>query len=205
MAASSCHLYGRICGTPATLSGKVATNATVPGPRPARTPQQPGQGLTLQHLQSRRPAGHDVRIRSHRRKAVEDEADPSLFQEREVLDQAPAQLARGGACPSLLVAVVSDGVSQEGPASCKGLEQLGALTGQRLLDLAKSLPSAHSRRLGGDADVLDLEVLLDAFEATLTPEAGMLNPTERRRRVGHDALVDADHPELQRLADPHRA
>src|SRR5450759_2084804 len=60
-------------------------------------------------------------------------------------------------------------------------------------------------RLRGDADVLDLEVLRDALEATLAPEAGVLDPTERCRRVGHDALVDADHPELERLADPQRA
>src|SRR5450759_1660443 len=59
--------------------------------------------------------------------------------------------------------------------------------------------------LRSDADVLDLEVLLDALEAALAPEAGVLDPAEGRGRVGHDALVDAHHAELQRLADPQRA
>src|SRR5665647_196137 len=67
------------------------------------------------------------------------------------------------------------------------------------------LPPTSKVELRSDADVLDLEVLLDALETTFTAEARVLDPAERRRRVGHDALVDADHPELQGLADPQRA
>src|SRR5450631_286351 len=60
-------------------------------------------------------------------------------------------------------------------------------------------------RLRSDADVLDLEVLFDALEPALTTEAGVLDPAEGRSGVGHNPLVDADHPELQRLANPQGA
>src|SRR3954469_15511977 len=54
---------------------------------------------------------------------------------------------------------------------------------------------------GSDADVLHREVLLDALRPALAAEAGLLDAAERGRRVGDDALVDADHAELQALAD----
>ena len=60
------------------------------------------------------------------------------------------------------------------------------------------------RSRGGDADVLDLEVFVDALEATLPPETAGLDPSERRRGVGHDALVDPDHAELQRARQTQR-
>src|SRR5689334_778982 len=50
------------------------------------------------------------------------------------------------------------------------------------------------------ADVLRLEVLLDPLEPALAAEARVLHAPERRRRVGHDAGVDADHAEVERLA-----
>ena len=37
------------------------------------------------------------------------------------------------------------------------------------------------------------------------PMPGLLHAAERRRRVGHDAAVEADHAGLQRLADPQPA
>src|SRR5829696_5326382 len=54
-------------------------------------------------------------------------------------------------------------------------------------------------------DVLDLEVLVDALGAALAPEAGRLDAAERRRRVGHDPLVEADHAGLEALTDAERA
>src|SRR6266545_6039292 len=53
--------------------------------------------------------------------------------------------------------------------------------------------------------VLDLEVLVDALGAALAAEAGLLDPAERRRRVGHHALVEADHAGLQGLNHPEGA
>src|SRR5665647_687440 len=83
----------------------------------------------------------------------------------------------------------------------RGPEVLPAMLPPTLSDAAIR---RESPRLGSDADVLDLEVLLDPLETTLTAETRVLDPAERRRRVGHDALVDADHSELQSLADPQR-
>src|SRR5690606_7923542 len=65
-------------------------------------------------------------------------------------------------------------------------------------------PTAFSGQ-AADADVLDLQELLDADGAALAAQAGVLDPAERGGRVGHDALVEADHAGLQRLGDPERA
>ena len=51
-----------------------------------------------------------------------------------------------------------------------------------------------------DRRVLRLEVLLDALVAALAAEARLLDAAERRRRVRDDALVQADHAGLERLA-----
>ena len=56
----------------------------------------------------------------------------------------------------------------------------------------------------GQSDVLRVEVLLDALGAALTAEAGFLDATERGRRVGDDAAVDADHPGFDALGHPQR-
>src|SRR5687768_10083181 len=60
------------------------------------------------------------------------------------------------------------------------------------------------RPLRGDADVLRLQVLLDALRAALAAEAGVLHAAERGRRVRHDALVQADHAGLQALGHRER-
>ena len=39
----------------------------------------------------------------------------------------------------------------------------------------------------------------------LAADAGLLHAAERRRRVGHDAAVEADHPGLECLTDPQPA
>src|SRR5665647_684333 len=91
-------------------------------------------------------------------------------------------------------------------ARANGMRLPPTTTAERGLEvLPAMLPPTSKVELRGDADVLDLEVLLDALETTLAAEARVLDPAERRRRVGHDALVDADHPELQGLADPQGA
>src|SRR5690606_28400892 len=66
---------------------------------------------------------------------------------------------------------------------------------------------ARAARAASDAepDGLDLEKLVDAREAPLAAEPGLLDTAERRRRVGDHALVEADHPGLQRLAHPDPA
>ena len=64
----------------------------------------------------------------------------------------------------------------------------------------KALPE-----LDVQADVLGGQVLVDALEAALTPEAALLDATEGRRRVGDQALVQPDHAGLQPLDHPHRA
>src|SRR5215831_18656545 len=67
--------------------------------------------------------------------------------------------------------------------------------------------SAYARPTSGSplhGDVLRLGELQQAVVAPLPSQPGLLDPAERRRRVGHDAAVDADHAGLQRLADPQR-
>src|SRR6187551_952631 len=56
-----------------------------------------------------------------------------------------------------------------------------------------------------DGDVLRREVLVDALGAALATEAGLLDAAERGRRVGDDALVEPDHPGLERLDHAQRA
>ena len=66
------------------------------------------------------------------------------------------------------------------------------------------MTSTHPTMTGAlprQPDVLDFEVFVDTFGTALTAEAAVLHAAERRRRVGDDALVDADHAELQGLAD----
>src|SRR5687768_15078916 len=56
----------------------------------------------------------------------------------------------------------------------------------------------------GDRDVLGLEELVDPEAAALAAHAGVLDPAEGCSRVGDDALVEADHPGLEALADAER-
>src|SRR4051812_45488952 len=74
--------------------------------------------------------------------------------------------------------------------------------------LARPAAQPAGRRLASvdrRGDVLRLEVLLDALAAALAPDAGLLDPAERRRRVGDHPLVEADHPGLQPLDDAEGA
>src|SRR4029078_5920 len=52
-----------------------------------------------------------------------------------------------------------------------------------------------------EAEVLDLEELVDPVVGALAPDAGLLDAAERRALVREDAGVDADDAELERLAD----
>src|SRR6185295_9209274 len=55
-----------------------------------------------------------------------------------------------------------------------------------------------------DRDVLRLQVLVDPLVAALAADAGLLDAAERRAGVGDHALIEADHPGLQALADAER-
>src|SRR4051794_22225429 len=69
-----------------------------------------------------------------------------------------------------------------------------------------TISSATVESVTGDhRDVLRLEVLLDALDAALAPEAGVLDTTERCRGVGDDAGVEADHAGLETLDDARGA
>src|SRR6185437_7322022 len=50
-----------------------------------------------------------------------------------------------------------------------------------------------------DRDVLQVQVITDAFASAFTPEAGLLDTAERRSGVGDQGPVDADHAEVQPL------
>ena len=58
--------------------------------------------------------------------------------------------------------------------------------------VSTSRPSGRSRQ----GDELGLQELLDAHVTALAAESGMLHTSERRRGVGDDALVEADHAGL---------
>src|SRR3954468_8288765 len=64
-----------------------------------------------------------------------------------------------------------------------------------LCHLSRLTTPARSSEL--DADVLGLQVLLDAFRAALAAEAGGLHAAERGGRVRDDPLVDSNHACLQ--------
>src|SRR5690606_37078340 len=66
-------------------------------------------------------------------------------------------------------------------------------------------PSPVVDRLPVDRDVLGLGVLEQPLVATLAPDPGLLDPTERRCGVRDDAAVDPDHPRLERRAHAPRA
>src|SRR4051812_23790165 len=53
--------------------------------------------------------------------------------------------------------------------------------------------------LPGGGYVGGLQVLVDALEAPLAAEAGLLEATERGRRVGHHPPVQPDHADLEPL------
>src|SRR5215472_11788687 len=60
-------------------------------------------------------------------------------------------------------------------------------------------------RLPVDRDVLGLRVLQQPVVAALTPEPGLLDPAERRRRVGDHAPVDTNHARLERFRNAQRS
>src|SRR4051812_30230122 len=57
---------------------------------------------------------------------------------------------------------------------------------------AVSAPRGSTGGAQSEVVVADLLVLLTSFTASLTSEAGLFDPAERRGRVRGDALVDAD-------------
>src|ERR1051325_10718668 len=54
-------------------------------------------------------------------------------------------------------------------------------------------------------DVFRLGEFQESLVRALAADAGLLHAAERRRRVRHDAAVEADHPGLECLADPQPA
>src|SRR5699024_6095647 len=91
------------------------------------------------------------------------------------------------------------------PRGSPPVSRIHATTSRRKTPPPIRIHRRHPRGSGRDADILRLEVLLDPLEAALAAEAGVLDPAEGGRRVGHDALVDPDHPELEGLAHPQGA
>ncbi len=57
----------------------------------------------------------------------------------------------------------------------------------------------------GDADVLGVEVFLDAFEAAFASQSGLLDAAERCGGVGDNAGVQAEHAGLELFAHPDAA
>src|SRR6186997_1263004 len=55
-----------------------------------------------------------------------------------------------------------------------------------------------------EREVLRLEEFAQPVVAALAADAALLDPTERRGRVGDDAAVEADHAGLDALGDAHR-
>src|SRR5262245_17403255 len=52
------------------------------------------------------------------------------------------------------------------------------------------------------ADVFDLEILIQTFSRAFAAETGFLDAPEGHDLVGEDALVDADHAGVELLGDP---
>src|SRR6188768_4084550 len=61
------------------------------------------------------------------------------------------------------------------------------------------------KRLSVERKVLRLEEFHQAVMSAFAPDTALLRATERRRGIGHDTAVEADHPGLDPLADRHRA
>src|SRR4051812_9114739 len=53
-------------------------------------------------------------------------------------------------------------------------------------------------------DRSEVQVVLDALPATLPAETGVLDAAERGGGLGHQAPVQAHHPDLERLGDAER-
>src|SRR5919197_775163 len=87
-----------------------------------------------------------------------------------------------------------------GPGTRPGTPAVGGRRGRRLVGAAAITPPPSEVH----RHVLDLEELVDALGAALAAEAGLLDPAERRRRVGDHALVEPDHAGLQALHHPER-
>jgi hypothetical protein len=81
------------------------------------------------------------------RRTLDGEAGPAVLDERDVLDQpADGELAHGGPPAGLLVVEVAGSEPQEEPLLAQGLEQVGALGGERLADRAGH--GVHLFRIG---------------------------------------------------------
>src|SRR5690606_35677021 len=65
-------------------------------------------------------------------------------------------------------------------------------------DAAGAWPNSDA----AEAEVLDLEVLLQSVLRALTADAALFHATEGRHFSGDEARVDADHTALERLGDP---
>jgi hypothetical protein len=88
---------------------------------------------------------------------------------------------------------------QADPLVGHGVTDHGPQPGAR--NTSESLMQPDRFALPTCGDVLRLQVLVDAFEATLAPDAGLLHAAERGGRVGHQPAVEAYHPDLEALAD----
>src|SRR6201998_2314583 len=101
-----------------------------------------------------------------------------------------------------------------GRSAC-GATRLARTPTRRLSPIAVSLSAANAfspeaRRAGSgkllcQPDVLGFQVFLDSFETALTPEPGLLDTAERRRRIGDHTAVHAHHARFNRLRHPQRA
>src|SRR5258705_11636211 len=67
-----------------------------------------------------------------------------------------------------------------------------------------SAPSYRSDLLSAQGDVFRVEVFADALGPALAADAGCFDPAERCGGVGDDALVETDHPDVERLRDADR-
>lgn len=67
--------------------------------------------------------------------------------------------------------------------------------------------ASHCRGSGleaSKADVLDLQILVDAVLGALTAQTRLFDAAKRGLRCGQQALVHANYPRLQRLRHPPR-
>src|SRR5258706_9206530 len=88
---------------------------------------------------------------------------------------------------------------------CRGLRGTFICATSAFICVSKALCQHHSLNSNApDAEVLDLEEVVDAVLGAFAPEAGLLHAAEGCDFVGDDAGVDADDPGLEGLGDaPH--
>ena len=84
----------------------------------------------------------------------------------------------------------------------------GASGDERTTPLERECRRPDHRRdpaLPLDRDVLGLEKLHDAVMRALAADAGLLHAAERRRRIGDEAAVQADHAEIELFGEGQSA